>query len=141
MEKMSAVEIPDYAELLMQMLPTKIHNDEQNEHFVAKLEELVFKDKLTEAEDELVELLTVLVEEYENRRFPIEDASPIEVLQHLMEANNLKQKDLIDVFGAESTVSSVLNGKRPMTRDHIQKLRQRFGVSADVFFSDDAEGD
>jgi HTH-type transcriptional regulator/antitoxin HigA len=51
-----------------------------------------------------------------------------------MESNDLKQKDLIDIFGAESTVSAVLNGKRDMTREHIKRLSKRFQVSPEVFF-------
>jgi HTH-type transcriptional regulator / antitoxin HigA len=124
----------DYAELLKETLPRVIHSDAQNAAFAARLEEIVFKETLSPAEEELVELLTLLIEEYEKRRFPVEAATPTEVLGELITAHSLKQKDLADIFGAESTVSAVLNGKRPLTRDHIEKLSQRFNVSPAVFF-------
>ncbi len=51
-----------------------------------------------------------------------------------MEANSLKQKDLVDVFGTPSIVSEVLNGKRGLTIEHIKKLSRRFHVSPELFF-------
>ncbi|MEO5935780.1 MAG: helix-turn-helix domain-containing protein, partial [Terriglobales bacterium] len=92
------------------------------------------KAALTPAEEQLVELLTLLIEEYEGRRFPVGDTRPAEVLAELIAAHGLRQKDLADVFGAESTVSAVINGKRSLTRDHIEKLSKRFHVSPAVFF-------
>jgi len=51
-----------------------------------------------------------------------------------MAANELKQKDLLDIFGTPSIVSEVLNGKRKLTVEHIRKLTRRFHVSPDIFF-------
>ena len=51
-----------------------------------------------------------------------------------MESNGLRQVDLTDVFGAESTVSAVLNGKRDLAKSHIEKLSRRFSVSPELFF-------
>jgi HTH-type transcriptional regulator/antitoxin HigA len=51
-----------------------------------------------------------------------------------MEAHKLRQKDLVDVFGTESIVSDVLNGKRNLTKEHIRRLSTRFHVSWSVFF-------
>ena len=61
-------------------------------------------------------------------------ATPRDVVRHLMESNGLRQVDLIDVFGAESTVSEVLNGKRDLAKSHIEKLSLRFNVSPELFF-------
>lgn len=131
---MSAASTANYADLLCETLPRVIQDDAQNAEYASRLEDLVFKGALTPAEEELVELLTLLVEDYEQRRFPVGAATPMEVLQELLAAHALKQKDLADVFGAESTVSAVLSGKRPLTRDHIAKLSRRFNVSPAVFF-------
>jgi HTH-type transcriptional regulator/antitoxin HigA len=51
-----------------------------------------------------------------------------------MDANNLRQKDLVSVFGSESIVSEVLHKKRDLNKTHIQKLSKRFHVSPAVFF-------
>ena len=61
-------------------------------------------------------------------------ANPLEVLAELMEANNLKQKHLASIFGTESIVSEVINGKRELNKDHIKRLSERFNVSPELFF-------
>jgi HTH-type transcriptional regulator / antitoxin HigA len=130
-----AIKAPEYAELLTQTLPSVIHSEEENEHFIKILEELEHRSNgWTPAESKLAELLTLLIEQYEEENYQLKAATPVEVLIELMDANNLKQKDLVDVFGAESTVSAVINGKRDMTREHIKRLSVRFGVSPEVFF-------
>ena len=53
-----------------------------------------------------------------------------------MDANNLRQKDLVPIFGTESIVSEVLHGKRQLTVEHIEKLSQRFNLSPAVFFAE-----
>lgn len=130
-----AIKAPEYAELLAQTLPGVIHSEEENEHFIKILEELEHRSNVwTPAESKLAELLTLLIEQYEEENYQLKAATPVEVLIELMDANNLKQKDLVGVFGAESTVSAVINGKRDMTREHIKRLSIRFGVSPEVFF-------
>ena len=130
-----AIKVPEYAELLAQTLPGVIHSEEENEHFIKILEELEHRSNVwTPEESEIAELLTLLIEVYEEKNYHLKAATPVEVLIELMDANNLKQKDLVGVFGAESTVSAVINGKRDMTREHIKRLSIRFGVSPEVFF-------
>ena len=76
----------------------------------------------------------VLIDDFEAKHYPVPDASPVAIVRHLMEAHNLRQKDLLDVFSTESIASEVLHGKRELTRDHIRRLSARFGVSPAVFF-------
>ena len=114
--------------------PKVITSDAQNERYISVLLELEKKDRLTAKEKEFAELLTVLIEAYEDEHYSIRDASPVEVLVHLMEANNLKQKDLAPLLGSESVVSEVLRGKRELNKHHIERLSKRFGVSPAVFF-------
>ena len=82
----------------------------------------------------MAELLTLLIEDFEEKHYALKAASPIEILGELMLANNLKQKDLLDVFRTPSIASEVLNGKRRLNTDHIRKLSRRFRVSPEVFF-------
>jgi HTH-type transcriptional regulator/antitoxin HigA len=114
--------------------PKVITSDAQNERYIAALLELEKKDRLSAEERDFAELLTVLVEAYEEEHFPIRAASPVEVLVELMEANNLKQKDLAPFLGSESVVSEVLRGKRELNKYHIERLSRRFRVSPAVFF-------
>jgi HTH-type transcriptional regulator/antitoxin HigA len=136
MEKMSvATSRPEYATLLAKTLPAVIHNEKENEHYTALLEELDHKDgKLTPAEQRLAELLTLLIEDFEEKHYPLKTAAGIEALEELMEANSLKQKNLVDIFATPSIISEVLNSKRKLTTEHIRKLSRRFHVSPELFF-------
>lgn len=130
-----AVKTAEYARLLAQTLPSVIHTEDENERFIATLEKLERRSRnWSPAEAKLAELLTLLIENFEDQNYKLKAATPTEVLCELMESNGLKQKDLVDVFGAESTVSAVLNEKREMTREHIKRLSRRFHVSPEVFF-------
>ena len=123
-----------YAELLSETQPEVILSEEQNQHYIRMLEDLTSRETVTPAEEKLIALLLVLIEEFEDKNYPVPEAKPVDVVRHLMEANDLRQKDLIDVFGTESVVSDVLNGKRDLAKEHIRRLSARFHVSPSVFF-------
>jgi len=126
---------PEYATLLAKILPGVIRSEKENEHYTALLEQLDRKGpKLTSAEQRLAELLTLLIEDFEERHYALKPATPIAVLEELTAANELKQKDLLDIFGSPSIVSEVLSGKRKLTTEHIRKLARRFHVSPELFF-------
>ena len=91
------------------------------------------KPNPTRAEKELAELLTVLIESFEEQHYALKRATPIESLTELMRASGLKQKDLVDIFGTPSIVSEVLKGKRNLTVEHIRRLSERFHVTPELF--------
>jgi HTH-type transcriptional regulator/antitoxin HigA len=124
----------EYASLLGSTLPSIIRSEAENERHIAMLEELDHKGRMTAAERRMAELLTLLIEDFEEKHYALKAASPVDVLNELMLANNLKQKDLLDVFGTPSIVSEVLRGKRKLTTEHIRRLSRRFHVSPEVFF-------
>jgi HTH-type transcriptional regulator/antitoxin HigA len=132
-EKMSVTAV-DYGILLRQMRPEIVRDEEQNAEYVRRLEKLTAKKRVTAGERKLIALLTLLVEDFESRHYAVPEAGPLDIVRHLMEARGLRQKDLVDVFGTESIVSDVLNGKRNLTKEHIRKLSGRFNVSPAVFF-------
>lgn len=114
--------------------PTPITSEAQHEEYLSVLDRLAGKDKPTREEEKYAAVLMALVEAYEEEHYAIADASPVEVLRALMEANNLRQKDLVPVFGSESIVSEVLHKKRGFNKTHIEKLSKRFRISPAVFF-------
>src|ERR1017187_30543 len=114
--------------------PKVITSDAQNERYISALLEMERQRHLTAEEKNFMELLTLLVEAYEEKHYPVRSASPVEVLTELMTANNLRQKDLAPMLGSESIVSEVLSGKRELNKRHIEKLSKRFKVSPEVFF-------
>lgn len=123
-----------YSNLLALTAPRIIRSADENEHFAHLLEEITRKgDKASAAEEQLAELLTLLIEEFEEKHYALAKSKPQQILRTLMDANDLRQKDLAKIFGAESTVSAVLNGKRKMTAQHIQRLCKRFQVSPELF--------
>ena len=124
----------EYGSLLADIQPEVIGDDAQCQNYIRRLEQLTGKRNVSDAEEKLIRLLTVLVEDYESRHYPVPEAGPLDIIRHLMEEHGLRQKDLVGIFGTESIVSDVLNGKRELTKEHIRRLSQRFGVSPAVFF-------
>jgi len=124
----------EYAALLSSTLPAVIRSEAENERYIAVLEELDSKgSRMTAAERRIAELLTLLIEDFEEKHYALKASKPVDILKELMSANNLKQKDLLDVFGTPSIVSEVLRGKRRLTTEHIRRLSRRFHVSPEVF--------
>jgi HTH-type transcriptional regulator/antitoxin HigA len=121
-------------EMIRRGAPHVIHNDEELAEYTAALFELTAKPDPTADEDEAIELMTLLVERYEQQRYPVPQAEPAHVLRYLLERNGLSQRDIATELGSESTVSLVLSGKRQLNRDHIARLSRRFHVSPAVFF-------
>lgn len=114
--------------------PSVIRSQAQNQHYIEVLEQLERKKKLTKEEQRLSELLTLLISDYEEKHYQLKPAKPTEIVEELLRANGLRQKDLVDVFGTESIVSEVLSGKRELNKEHIKRLSERFRVSPAVFF-------
>jgi len=124
----------EYAALLSTTLPAVIRSEVENERYIALLQALDAKgSRMTAAERRIAELLTLLIEDFEEKHYALKPSRPMDVLNELMNANNLKQKDLLDVFSTPSVVSEVLHGKRQLTTDHIRRLSRRFHVSPEVF--------
>jgi len=124
----------EYAELLAKVLPQVIHTEQENDRCTAALEALLRKSNRTAEENRVVELLTLLIEDFEEKHYSLPPARPLDVLRHLMDANGLRQVDLLDVFGTPSVASEVLSGKRALAKSHIAKLSGRFNVSPELFF-------
>jgi len=122
-----------YGRLLLRTLPHVIRTDEEHERLANELLRLDETENPTPEEQELAELLTVLIDRYEDRRFPIRKAGSQQTLQHLMEARNLTQKDLWKVFGSKGITSEVVHGKRSISKAQAKKLAAFFHVSAELF--------
>ena len=126
---------PEYGALLRKFPPKVIRTEKENDAYTEALYDLDRRSKiLTPAEKELAELLTLLIEDFEEKRYRLPRAAPLDVLRFLMEEHGLKQKDLLDVFGAASIISEVLAGKRDLNKEQIKRLCKRFGVSPELFF-------
>jgi HTH-type transcriptional regulator / antitoxin HigA len=114
--------------------PTPITSERPHEQCLSVLDKLASKDHRASEEEKYAEGLMTLIEAYEEEHHSIPDVSPVEVLRTLMDAHDLREKDLVPIFGSESIVSEVLHKKRDLNKTHIEKLSKRFHVSPTVFF-------
>jgi HTH-type transcriptional regulator/antitoxin HigA len=122
-----------YGQLLRRTLPQVIRTDRELARLTDELLRLDEREDLAPEEQQLAELLTVLIHEYEERRYPIRKTSPRQTLRHLMEARSLAQKDLWKLFGSKGITSEVFHGKRAISKAQAKKLAAFFHVTADLF--------
>ena len=125
-----------YGQLLGKHRPRLIQCDDEFDRLAAQLESLDItqeRSPLTPEELELQALLAHLCQEYEDRTVPPPTSTPLDAVKFLMDQNNLRPVDLLDVFGSRAVASQVLNGKREISKAHARGLAKRFGLSVEVF--------
>ena len=113
----------------MKIKPIKTEKD--YEQTLERLEVIFDADSNSKEGDE-AEILSLLIENYENQHYPIEAPDPIEAIKIRMEEMNLKQKDLVGIIGGKSRVSEILNKKKRLTVDMIRELERILHISASV---------
>ncbi|APZ46745.1 transcriptional regulator [Polaribacter reichenbachii] len=117
----------------MNIKPIKNETDYQNA--LERLEVIFDSKKGTKKGDEL-EILSILIDKYENETSPIGYPDPIEAIKFRMEQMGLKQKDLAEVVGFKSRVSEILNKKRKLTLEMIRKLSLKLNIPTEVLVQD-----
>ncbi len=90
-------------------------------------------EAISPEEEKLLKLLARLIEDFEEQYYHPREATPLEVLQHLMESRDTKQSHLWEVFGSKGIASEVLNGKFGISKNHARALAEYFHVPADLF--------
>jgi HTH-type transcriptional regulator/antitoxin HigA len=134
MRSTQAINKTRYRKLLSESMPMIIETEEENERMLAEVEKFFDKgEALSPEEEKVFKLMVKLIEDFEEKAYPIENPTPLAMLEHLMDARGLTQKDLWEVFGSKSTASQVLNGKRELSKAHIKKLAAFFNVSPELF--------
>ncbi|NEP18832.1 MAG: transcriptional regulator [Leptolyngbya sp. SIO4C1] len=126
----------NYGELLQSIQPKKIESQQEYLRFISILEYLLEKEEdeeLSDQESLLVELLMLIVQEYESETTNLLLAKPLDILIHLMESNNLKQANLVGEIASSGVVSEILNGKRAISKAQARKLGDFFHVSYKLF--------
>jgi HTH-type transcriptional regulator/antitoxin HigA len=107
----------------------------QHEHEQALEQIMMLMDKNPidgSCESDDIELLALLIENYEQQHYPIDSPDPIEAIKFRMEQQGLKQKDLAPYFGGAAKVTEVLNGTRQLSINMIRRLHEGLGISANV---------
>lgn len=126
-----------YGLLLMETLPSVISNEKELERLTEEVNRLLTKgiraNGLSPEEERLLELLSVLIESYEDEHYPMPEAAPNEILKFLMEQNDYQQKDIVHIFGSSGITSEVVNGKRSISKTQAKRLAEFFKVSVELF--------
>ena len=109
-----------------------IKSERQYDKYCKILEELVFKNRKKD-EDE-IELLTLLIEKYDEDHYQTPELDPIELLKSLMDEHKMKAKDLVQILNlTKGTVSKILNYQTGLSKDTIRKLSDRFKMNQEAF--------
>ena len=112
-----------------------IRTDEDYYNALARLEQIFDASAETEDGDE-AEILSLLIENFENKHYPIEAPDPIEAIKIRMEEMNYLQKDLVGIIGGKSRVSEILNRRKKLTVEMIRKLTEVLNLSSDTLIQD-----
>jgi HTH-type transcriptional regulator/antitoxin HigA len=132
-ETMTVTDQPAYSALLLEERPHVIRTAADNTRALARIDELMRQNELSPAEVEILDLLTLLVERFEEQRYAMKAASPVQVLRELMAANGVPQSEIAEIIGSKGLASELLSGKREISKSQAVKLGERFGVPAAVF--------
>jgi HTH-type transcriptional regulator / antitoxin HigA len=122
-----------YAELLAKSLPRPIRTETEHAQLTASLIALDERDDLSPEEDALAEVLTLLIEDYEEKHHPLPHVSPSASLNALMEERGLKHKDIWPVLGNKGAATEVLSGRRSISKAQAKRLAEFFHVPIDLF--------
>jgi HTH-type transcriptional regulator / antitoxin HigA len=120
------------SEIKLELKPIK--DNAQYKEYLKIIDSLIDSEE-DSSEEETLELVSILVESYETKHFPIEGPDPIEAIKIRMEEEGLMKKDLAQYFGSQSRVSEVLNRKRPLTLDMMRKIHRGLGISANTLLA------
>lgn len=112
-----------------------IKNNKDYEKALHRIENLMAAKEGTPESDEL-DILSTLVDVYEETHFPIRAPDPIAAIEHCMEALNLDRKDLEKMLGSKSKVSEVLNKKRKLSMEMVRSLNKGMGIPAEILIRD-----
>ena len=108
-----------------------IKNEEDYNKALQRLEKIFDAPADTKEGDE-AEVLSLLIENYESQFYNIDAPDPIDAIKIRMEEMDLRQKDMVDIFGGKSKVSEVLNKKKKLNVDMIRRLEKFLNISASV---------
>lgn len=122
-----------YRRIVTRELPRPIRSNKEYEVYLRRIERLMQKPSRSAAESQFLELLSILVERYEEEHYPIEASEPRIALRELMTANDVSQSEIARLLGSSGVTSEILSGKRELSKNQIKKLSQRFGVSPALF--------
>jgi HTH-type transcriptional regulator/antitoxin HigA len=123
-----------YEQLLAETMPARAQNDEEYDLIRSRFGDLLGKRRRTVAEDKLMDLLGVLIEDYDRRHcLPPDESAPADRLQFLLEHSGKTPAHLLPIFGQRSHANEAINGKRKISAEQARKLAKIFSVQPGLF--------
>lgn len=123
-----------YIKLLSETVPRIIDTEIEHKRLLNEVDKLMdLGENLTDEQAEVLQLLVTLIEQYEDKHYQLKAATPLEILHELMSVRQLKQKDIVEVFGSKGITSEVINGKRSISKNQAKALGDFFHVSYSLF--------
>jgi HTH-type transcriptional regulator/antitoxin HigA len=111
-----------------------IRSERELDRAIERIDELLGRRKLNKSEQDYLEVLTDLVEKYEAAAHPMKSVPDADMLKFLMESRGVTQQELATATGiVNTTLSAVVHGRRRLTREHVGRLAEFFGLTPAVF--------
>ena len=114
-----------------------INNEIEREQALSDFRRMSARENKTKEDVEKLKVISLLIKFYENNRFPIKKADPIELLKLTMDFRGIEPDDLIPVIGSKSHVYSILNGNRALSKDNAVNLSVLLNIPLEQLISDD----
>lgn len=121
---------------IFRAMEIKVIKTEEDYNKALKRLEEVFDAPVNSPQGDEAELLTILIENYEEEYYPIESPDPIEAIKFRMEQMNMNKKDLADVIGYKSRVSEIFNRKRKLSLNMIRQLHKKLKIPYDSLLTE-----
>lgn len=110
-----------------------IKNNQQYEDALARSYQLMQKKLLPDSkESDELEILSILVKEYENEQYPVPKPNPLDAIKFRLDQMNMSEAELSDILGYRSRKSEILSGKRKLSLAMIRKLTEKLNIPAEV---------
>lgn len=123
-----------YARLLGEIQPKVIETEAENELYLAEVSQLMaLGENLTLEQEQLLRLLVILIEEFEDKHYRLKAASPNEILNELVSDREVDIKNLIPIFGSQETALEILSGKQNISKLQAKLLGEFFHLSPALF--------
>ncbi|MFN7659758.1 MAG: type II toxin-antitoxin system HigA family antitoxin [Dolichospermum sp.] len=124
----------EYIKLLSETVPRIIDTEIEHKRLLNEVDKFMdLGENLTDEQAEVLQLLVTLIEQYENKVYQMKAVTPLDILHELMSVRQLKQKDIVEVFGSKGITSEVINGKRSISKNQAKALGDFFHVSYSLF--------
>ena len=124
----------EYIKLLSETVPRIIDTEIEHKRLLNEVDKFMdLGENLTDEQAEVLQLLVTLIEQYENKVYQMKAVTPLDILHELMSVRQLKQKDIVGIFGSKGITSEVINGKRSISKNQAKALGDFSHVSYSLF--------